>query len=249
MDMASTWQEYQEEVAAFFRSLGLEATTNHTAKGARTEHDVDVFVRSHQVGFDVVWIVECKHWNTPVNKLHVLGLRQIVADLGVDRGILLCEKGFQSGAMEAAVLTNVHLCSLAGLRRTASEEFTAMRLRELFDLADSCRVRYWELPKGARVDSGLSPDLGDNVLYSGNVIVEVASDLLGKALRGSYPTTLTSMEGYATFGEDRAFASAQEILAVVEPMLAELDKRLKKCEECIKRGNLAVCSVCAQFDS
>jgi restriction system protein len=65
--MASTWQEYQEEVAAFFRSLGLDATTNHTAQGVRTTHDIDVFVRSHQVGFDVVWIVECKRWSKPVD--------------------------------------------------------------------------------------------------------------------------------------------------------------------------------------
>lgn len=231
--MANTWQEYQEEVAAFFRSIGLEATTNHTVQGVRTSHDVDVYVRSHQVGFDVVWIVECKHWSTPVNKLHVLGLRQIVADLGVDRGILLCEVGFQSGASEAAALTNVHLCSLAGLRGTASAEFTAMRLRELFDLAEACRVRYWDLPKGARIESGLRPDFGGDT-YSGDVVVELASDLLAKALRGIYPVTLTSMEGFAMFGEDRTFGSVQEILAVVEPMLTDLDARLTRCEASIK---------------
>ena len=70
--MASTWQEYPEQVAAFFRSIGLDATTNHTAKGVRTTHDIDVFVRSHQVGFDVVWIVECKQWSKPVNTLPTL---------------------------------------------------------------------------------------------------------------------------------------------------------------------------------
>jgi hypothetical protein len=37
----------------------------------------------------------------------VLALRQIVTDVGADRGILLSEKGFQSGAVEAATLTNV----------------------------------------------------------------------------------------------------------------------------------------------
>jgi hypothetical protein len=102
--MASTWQEYQEEAAEFFRSIGLEATTDHVVQGVRTKHAVDVHVKAHYVGFDVVWIVECKHWNTPVSKLHVLALREIVTDLGVDRGILLCEPGFQSGAAEAASL-------------------------------------------------------------------------------------------------------------------------------------------------
>ena len=53
--------------------------SNHVLS-TRTEHDVDVVVKSVHTGFDVMWIVECKHWKTPVSKLHVLGLRQIVID-------------------------------------------------------------------------------------------------------------------------------------------------------------------------
>lgn len=232
--MAATWQEYQEEVAAFFRSLGLDTTTNYSVQGVRTSHDIDVFVRSHQVGFDVNWIVECKHWSTPVTKLHVLGLREIVTDLGADRGILLCEAGFQSGALEAATLTNVHATSLAALRGTASAEFIAMRLRELFDRAENCRVRYWDIPKGARIEAGLRPDAGSGGSYSGNVVVELAIDLLGKALRASYPFVLESMQGYRIFGEDRQFASAAEILTVVEPMIVDLEGRLLACETSLK---------------
>src|ERR1700730_10495434 len=118
--MADNWQEYQEEVASFFRSVGLEATTNFTVQGVRTSHDVDVFVKSHHVGFDVVWIVECKQWKNKVSKLHVLALREIVTDVGADRGILLAESGFQSGAVEAAKLTNVYVTSFADLRGTAT---------------------------------------------------------------------------------------------------------------------------------
>ena len=66
------------------------------------------------------------------------------------------------------------------------------------------------------------------------IIVEVASDLLAKALRGNYPVALTSMEGFATFKEDRTFGSAKEILSVVEPMLVELDARLTRCEAMLK---------------
>ena len=159
-----------------------------------------------------------------------------VADLGVDRGILLCEVGFQSGASEAAALTNVHLTSLAALRGTASAEFTAMRLRELFDLAEACRTRYWDLPKDARIEAGLRPHFGGGDPISGNHIVELASDLLAKALRGNYPVILDSIEGFATFGEDRQFASATEILSVVEPMLIDLEARLAACEATLKAG-------------
>jgi hypothetical protein len=42
--MANDWRQYQEEAADFFRSLGLEATTNHTVQGVRTTHDIDVFI-------------------------------------------------------------------------------------------------------------------------------------------------------------------------------------------------------------
>jgi restriction system protein len=102
--MAVNWCDYQEETAAFFRSLGLDAQTNVTVQGVRTQHDIDVLVKMHHAGFDVTWAIECKHWKSKVSKLHVVGLRSIVQEIGADRGILLCEAGFQSGAIEAAQL-------------------------------------------------------------------------------------------------------------------------------------------------
>lgn len=49
------WSDYQEEVARFFRELGLDARTNVTIDGVRTTHDVDVVVRSRHTGLEVVW--------------------------------------------------------------------------------------------------------------------------------------------------------------------------------------------------
>jgi hypothetical protein len=49
-----------------------------------------------------------------------------------------------------------------------------------------------------------------------------------------YPVTLDSMQGFAIFGEDRQFASAKEILSVVEPMIVELEARLAACEATLK---------------
>jgi restriction system protein len=98
----SSWRAYQESAAAFFRTLGLTAETDVRLTGVRTSHDIDVVVKSVHVGFEITWLVECKYWRTPVSKLHVLGLRQIVLEVGADRGILLSESGFQAGAIEAA---------------------------------------------------------------------------------------------------------------------------------------------------
>ncbi len=46
-----------------------------------------MYLLSHiMLDIDIVWIVECKHWKTAVSKLHVLDLREIVSDIGADRG-------------------------------------------------------------------------------------------------------------------------------------------------------------------
>lgn len=227
--MADAWQEYQEEVAGFFRSLGVEATTNHTIQGVRTSHDVDVFVKSHHAGFDVAWIVECKRWKTKVSKLHVLALREIVSDVGADRGILLSESGFQSGAIEAATLTNVHVKSLGELRGTASADINAMRLREIFDRVEVCRERYWEIPKTRRIECGLRPDVGA-VGYSGDQIIELVSQLLSKAFRGTYPFDIDSVQALVFLDGPRQFHTVDEVMSLIEPMIAELEGKLSACE-------------------
>lgn len=125
----TAWRDYQEGAAAFFRSIGLSAETDKTIIGVRTSHDVDVLVKSQHYGFEITWIVECKQWKSPVSKLHVLGLREIVADVGADREILLSEAGFQRGAKEAASLTNVQVTSLAEMRRPPSNVSTPCTCR------------------------------------------------------------------------------------------------------------------------
>jgi hypothetical protein len=228
MFMANTWQEYQEEAAAFFRGLGLDVQTDVTVQGARTRHDIDVLVRSHHVGFDVIWIVECKHWTSRVSKLHVLALREIVADVGADRGILLSEAGFQSGAVEAATLTSVHVTSLAEVRTTASNEIMAMRLRELHDRVEACRERYWNIEKETRIEHGLRPDVGIGG-YSGVQVIDLAGDLLLRAFRGTYPVE-SDTPPLLTLGFPRQFATAEEIVSVLEPMIDDLEAKLKACE-------------------
>jgi restriction system protein len=227
--MANTWKEYQEEAAAFFRALGIDSETDVTVQGVRTTHDVDVLVKSHHVGFDVTWIVECKHWKSRVSKLHVLALREIVADVGADRGILLSEGGFQSGAIEAATLTNVHVTSLAAVRRTARTEILSMRLRELYDRIEACREQYWNIPKKARIEHSLRPDVGD-LGYSGAHILDLAGDLLTKTFRGIYPIESETLAALCTPGFPRQFATAEDLLAIVDPMVGDLEARLKAYE-------------------
>jgi hypothetical protein len=223
--MADDWKGYQEEAAEFFRSLGLSAETDVTLQGVRTTHDVDVVVRSKHVGFEVLWLVECKHWKSSVSKLHVLGLRAIVNDIGADRGILLCESGFQAGAIEAANLTNIQVTSLDALSIDTRQDISAMRLRELYDRIEQCNDRYWELDKPYRKKVGLRPDLAE-IGYSGARVVEFSRELLSRAFRGLYPIDV----GYSATMIRECLPSVYEdieaVIGVVEALTVDLEAKL-----------------------
>jgi restriction system protein len=223
------WKDYQEEAAEFFRSLGLDANTDVTIQGVRTKHDVDVLVKSHHYGFDITWIVECKHWKEPVSKLHVLALREIVTDAGADRGILLSEVGFQSGAVEAANLTNVQVTSLADLKVTAREQISAVRLRELYDRVEQCNDRYWEIPKDMRIEDDLRPEVQE-IGYSGARVIDACRDLLSRASRGLYPFRCEAGASVFLPVLQQEFQSATQVVQVVKTFVQELEAKLTASE-------------------
>ncbi len=118
--MTDDWRGYQEKSADFFRSLGFDATVDAKIAGARAKHRIDVWVTFNRYGLDHRWVVECKYWQQRnIPKKEVETLRTIVNEVGADRGFLLSEVGFQSGAVQAAQNTNITLTSLADLRLNA----------------------------------------------------------------------------------------------------------------------------------
>lgn len=106
------WQEYQQNAADFFRTLGLVAKVEHKVEGARGIHKIDVYVEGTYHGIKFKWVVECKAWKSNVPKEKVMVFSSIIQDIGADRGFLLSEVGFQSGALRSAQKTNITLTSL-----------------------------------------------------------------------------------------------------------------------------------------
>lgn len=222
--MAENWKEYQEEAAEFFRGLGLKADTDVTIQGVRTKHDIDVLVEIDVAGFSVRWLVECKHWSTPVNKLHVMGLREIVSDLGADRGIILCEVGFQSGSIEAA---NVQVSSLSDLSLSSREAISSFRLKELFDRNVKCRMQYWDIPKDKRIENGLRPGFFDYINYSGARVVDFVDKYLGLAFRGAFPINVDPIDAMLVSETlPNTILDVNEAFLALEPLIVELEKKL-----------------------
>ena len=118
------WRHYQEETAQFFRNLGCSAEVEALVQGPHARHQVDVWVRFLRYGIDCKWVIECKLWNRSVSKEKVMALKGIVDDVGADRGIIVTEKGFQSGAYDAARGKNLTLV-------TSLEQFKSTALADL----------------------------------------------------------------------------------------------------------------------
>lgn len=241
------WQDYQAAVAELFRALELSVATNERVEGVRTSHDVDVVVRGRLAGIDHVWLIECKKWNRPVSKERVLTLRTIVDDTGADRGFMMAESGYQSGAVEAASRTNITLSSIAELEGQLSEEIGAIRLRSMLDRVDSCRMRYWEISKADRIALGLRPDVGVDGYRSTTVIAAV--DFTARyALRRGFPirydrrlAALLYNSGGSDLDcgndQDGAIADGIALHRVLEAEIRELEARLDRAEAVLGAGN------------
>lgn len=232
------WDEYQAETAEFFRSIGFEANTNETLQGVRTPHDVDVVVRSDFLGFDLLWVIECKHWKDRVTKLHVLALREIVTDLGADRGILIAEKGFQSGAIEAANFTNVQLSSLAELRLSTSNALGMARLQAIRERVLESRERYWNLDKSVRIHYGLRSDVLEYG-YSAEVVLNAIEGALASAFARRFPVECPSSVNWLAIQivDDEIFAAknALELSERLEPLIVDVENRLNSAYAAIER--------------
>lgn len=224
------WRQYQEEAAQFFRELGMEAETDATLQGARTTHDIDVVVRSKSVGFDLLWIVECKHWNHPVNKLHVMGLREISNDLGADRGILLCERGFQKGALEAAALTNVLPTSLAHLRVSAKPDLDRAKLADLSQRLELAKARYWKHSKAVRIELGLRPEAPEPG-YSADIEMQRVAAVLSAAYGGILPAPHQNLYFPDELADSQDLA---EIIDWMESNLKDVESRLDAAEQAMR---------------
>lgn len=128
----SSWREYERGTAALFEEAGLCASVGASIDGVRARHRVDVLVSNQpRIGSHYHWIVECKDQIRPVTKAVVLTLRNVVDDVGAQRGFVVSEAGFQPGAAAADAKTNITLCDLTSLRMDLREARVLFQLSEL----------------------------------------------------------------------------------------------------------------------
>jgi hypothetical protein len=134
------WEQYQHQAAGLLRELGFSAEVDASLTEANgTVNAIDVAARRTVAGVELLWIVECKYWKRRVSIEKVDALWSRVLKLGADRGLLMSESGFQSGAIRTAKEKNITLTSLDDLRANAADEILAARVavaeKSLMDLS------------------------------------------------------------------------------------------------------------------
>lgn len=215
------WNEYQEIVADFFRSLGAKAQTETSVKGVRGNHNVDVLVNFQHFGIDMIWIVECKLWKTSIPKEKVLTLQQIVQDVGADRGIIMSESGFQAGAIRSAASSNITLSSLEELKETSAEDLAKLKLKLISFKLEQLTERYHTFIPWEHFRNTKPVHLVDNLLPS---LFTIRIELF-KAHNNNFPIHLFRTS--ATNINEFIFA-CQEIFDNAEVEISTVEKKYNK---------------------
>ncbi|HQZ98078.1 MAG TPA: restriction endonuclease [Pyrinomonadaceae bacterium] len=199
------WSDYQKKAAEFFSSLGLKTEIERKLEGVRTVHAVDVYVSGNFSGVEFIWIVECKAWKNNIPKEKVMALTSIVQDIGADRGFLLSEVGFQSGAILAARSSNITLTSLEDLSASA----------EKFSIDTLIGRKVWEVQKAK---SRLLELRRKSDAYKYNPFrvglfgeLSVFELLLDDALQGKYPVVYPT-KGHSFTTLEELFAYGDQII-------------------------------------
>lgn len=235
--MGKDWYLFQEEIKTLFVDLGCDAQSNITMKGVRTSHDVDVLIRSKYLGQPIQWIIEAKHWNKKVNKLHVLALRTIVEDTGSDKGFIVSQKGFQSGAFEAAETSNIKLLTFDELTTLTKEVFHKDILKTYARRLNYIANRCFSHKKRVRISYGLRHDASDNFIsFNINLVLVTAADVIRNAMDNQYPINLETHQS-EKFGESIASNFYQAInwlnlnLIIAEERILDAEIEMQKNNE------------------
>ena len=234
--MTEDWFLFQEEIKDYFENLGCEATTNITLKGVRTSHDIDVLIKSKFLGHNITWVIEAKKWKSKVSKLHVLALRQIIDDLGSDKGFIISEKGFQKGAIEAAKKTNVELLTFEGLKAITDKIFHKEILKGYLDRVNLNINRYYSHDKEIRIKYNLRQDTLDyRAKFNVYILLMVVVTAIDYGLKGKYPVFLNSHFD-EKFGEDRA-ENFYQLINWLNLNLLVIEERILKAEIEMQKNN------------
>jgi hypothetical protein len=118
VDAAEIGRRLEQQIAAFFRVHGYEASCNQVLEGrSGGRHEIDVLAEKTDSLTTYRVAIECKAWQQPIEKDVISKLHYVRGDLGLHKGIVVSLSGWRSGAQTAADELGIELWGPAELRR------------------------------------------------------------------------------------------------------------------------------------
>ena len=109
-DSRKKGDELESRIAEFLRTHGYEVSRNQVRQGrSGAQHELDVVAKKHDGLTTFELVVECKAWESPIDKDVVYKLAAELADLGAAKGIIATLSGWTVQAGQAATQANIEM--------------------------------------------------------------------------------------------------------------------------------------------
>ncbi len=140
--MPNGWRDLENAVADILRECGMTVQQQVNVPLPRGSVDLDVLAEETTDGIRSKIVCECKNWRTNVPREKVHAFRTVMDETGANRGYIISRTGFQQGAIEAAVSTNVDLLTYEQFQERYFDKWIAKRCRAIEDAIGNFNVYY-----------------------------------------------------------------------------------------------------------
>jgi Restriction endonuclease len=137
-----SWQDLEIMVAGILRECGMAVQRQVRLPLPRGAVDVDVLAEETTEGITHRIICECKNWRTNVPREVVHAFRTVMQETGANRGYIVSRTGFQQGAIDAAVATNIELVTFEEFQERYFTKWITRRSRDIEDRIGNFNVYY-----------------------------------------------------------------------------------------------------------
>ena len=102
--------QLEEKIEKYFQLNGYKTKRNFIVEGnSGFKHEIDVFAEKSDAVTTIKIMVECKAWDTPIEKDVVSKAHYVLNDSGANKAIIVSLRGFRVGAKAAAEKLGIEL--------------------------------------------------------------------------------------------------------------------------------------------
>lgn len=124
------WKDLQVKVGKLFTDMDFSVEIEKDIKTVRDTVNVDVIANYNSFPNETI-IAECKNWSTAVPKTIVHAFRTVVSDFGANTGYIISKKGFQRGAYDAAMNSNIKLMTFGQFQESFKIRYLSVIVHRL----------------------------------------------------------------------------------------------------------------------